>query len=153
MKGRLLISFALLLLVLGACGDDGDTADVPADVVLTNSCPVDGCSITIDNVVPEGDELRITWSANFAPDFSKNHVHLYWDNFTAEQVSANAESEYRVAQGTWLPTDAFPSLLTEGEVSVSQRGESTTLCVTAADFDHNVLNVDLVQCTDVSGSL
>jgi hypothetical protein len=153
MKLRLLALLSVFALVAAACGgeDAATTETTPAE--LTNSCPVDGCSITITDVQPEGDELRITWETNFAPEFSKNHIHLYWDTYTAQEVSANAESEHNVTQGNWLPTDAWPSLLTEGAVSVAERAGSTTLCVTAADFEHIVLALDLVKCLDVSDSL
>ena len=153
MKVRLLIIIGAFLLTAACGGDEAvDTTLLPAEE-LTNACPVDGCKITITSVEREGDELKITWDPNFAPEFAKNHIHLYWDTYSAQQVSANAESEYGVEQGNWLPTDAGPTLLTEGAVSVSMRDDSTMLCVTAADFDHVVLDPDLVQCFDVSDSL
>jgi ABC-type glycerol-3-phosphate transport system substrate-binding protein len=154
MKLRLLTLLSVFVLVAAACGgDDEATADTTEPVTLTNACPVDGCSITITDVQPDGDELRITWETNFAPEFSKNHIHLYWDTYTAKEVSANAESEHGVTQGNWLPTDAWPELVTEGAVSVAERAGSTMLCVTAADFEHIVLDLDLVKCFDVSDSL
>lgn len=152
MKIRLLIAFASIVVGLSACSDSADEVATTAPP-LTNACPVEGCSITITDVSSDDGELRVTWEANFAPDFTKNHIHLFWDTYSVEQVSGNAESEYGVTQGNWLPTDAFPSVLTEGAVSVSAREGSTTLCVTAADFVHNVLDTSLVTCTDVSDSL
>jgi hypothetical protein len=43
--------------------------------------------------------------------------------------------------------------VTEGPVSVTTRGDSTTLCVTAADGDHAVIDAALVDCRDVSDLL
>ncbi len=154
MKLRLLTLLSVFVLVAAACGSDEDaTTETTALAELTNACPVDGCSITISEVAAEGDELRITWETNFAPEFSKNHIHLYWDTYTAKEISADAESVHGVTQGNWLPTDAWPTLLTEGAVSVAERAGSTTLCVTAADFEHIVLDLELVKCIDVSDSL
>lgn len=155
MKTHLLRVISIFVLLAAACGDDtaANETTTTAPAALTNACPVDGCSITITGVEPEAGELRVSWTANFAPDFSKNHLHLYWDTYTAEQVSADAESEHGVVQGNWLPTDEVPTVLTTGAVSVAMREESTTLCATAADFDHIVLNTSLVQCLDVSASL
>ena len=58
----------------GCGGDDDDSAATatsasrdrpqPSDAAQ-NACPVDGCEVTITDVATEGDELRVTWSANF----------------------------------------------------------------------------------------
>ena len=90
-------------------------------------------------MVAEGDELKLTWDANFVPSASNNHIHVYWDTYTAEQVSNDAAAR-GVDQGEWVPTDAFPDYVTEGATSVANRGDSTQLCVTAGDSDHNVID-------------
>lgn len=149
---RLLI--LILALVVVACGDDqGDAVDTTAtasgDGPVANACPPDGCVITITDVVPEGDELMVTWEANFDPDVSRNHIHIFWDTYTAEEVSSDAEAR-GMTQGDWHPTDAYPTYVTESGASVANRGESTTLCVTAADRDHAVLDSSITDCRDVS---
>jgi len=125
-----------------------------ADDPLPNACPVDGCEVQIVSVQKDGDELRLTMKANFTPDFSRNHVHVWWgDNFTIKQVSNNAEPVYHVKQGEWHPTDEYPSYLTQSAASTKVRGKSTTLCVSAADRNHDILDVTKFQCIDVSGYL
>ena len=151
---------ALAVLVAGCGGDDDDDAatatsgstETTQAEAAQNACPVDGCEITITDVVAEGDELRVTWSANYAPDFSKNHIHVYWDTYTADEVSDDAASR-GVTQGEWVPTGDFPEFVTEGAVSTSVRGESTTICVTAGDRDHNVIDATIVDCRDVADLL
>ena len=154
MNSRLVLTGVVSLgLVLAACGDSDDDAAGGSEAPTTNACPVDGCEITILDVEPEGSELKVTWDSNFLPDFSKNHIHFYWDTYSPEEVSGNAETEYGVEQGNWVPTDVTPSIVTEGPTSVANRGDSTTLCVTAADFDHNVLDPTIENCFDVSDLL
>src|SRR3546814_1231767 len=71
---------------------------------LPNACPVDGCEVTIAEVAKAGDELAVTLDANFMPDVSRNHFHVWWgENYTVEQVSNNAEPTYGVEQGDWHP--------------------------------------------------
>ena len=65
----------------------------------------------------------MTWTANFRPDFSRNHVHVYWDTFTADQVSNDAAAR-GVEQGSWHPTDEYPEYTTESEASVHERNGS-----------------------------
>jgi hypothetical protein len=159
----------LPLAVLAACGDsDGDddttsagteggqaaatTAAEGTGGSAANACPTDGCMITIVDVVPSGEELEVTWEPNFTPDVDRNHIHIYWDIYTAEQVSSDA-ADRGVEQGEWVPTADMPSYVTEGPVSVTTRGESTTLCVTAADGDHAVIDPSLVDCRDVADLL
>lgn len=117
-----------------------------------NACPPEGCSIQITGVEKSGAELVISWSANFLPDVSRNHIHVYWDNFKAEQVSSDAEANGFV-QGDWVPTSAYPNFTTEGAMSLSSRGESTTICVTTGNRDHAVLDPKAVHCMDVSASI
>jgi hypothetical protein len=144
------------LLVSGCGSSNGDqpaaTAASPTDASLPNACPVDGCQITITDVRAEGDELRLTWTANYSPDFSKNHIHVYWDTYTADQVTNDAAAR-GTTQGEWVPTADFPEFLTEGPVSTSARGTSTTICVTAGDRDHNVIDSSIVNCRDVADLL
>lgn len=153
----------VLGLVVSACGgetpaeapspDVDATPDAPAeDGPVANACPAEGCQVRIVDVTAEGGELRITWEANYLPDMSGNHIHVFWDIYTADQVSDDAESR-GVEQGDWDPTDAYPSYLTEVGASVANRGESTTICVTAGDRDHVVLDSSLVDCRDVGDLL
>lgn len=147
------------VLVAGCGDDDGDTASSTTSTTQgetpaggENACPVDGCEITITDTVAEGDELRLTWEANFVPDASNNHIHVYWDTYTAEQVSNDAAARGE-DQGEWVPTDAFPDYVTEGATSVANRGDSTNLCVTAGDSDHNVIDPSINNCFDVADLL
>ena len=159
--GLLAVTLALTL-VGAACGSDDNDSAAPSTTLTTtagsgarqNACPVEGCKITITDVQPAGTELRITWDANFQPDFSKNHIHVYWDRYTADQVSDDA-AKRNVKQGEWVPTDDFPEYTTEGPVSTREkaRGTSTTVCVTAGDRNHNVIDSSIVDCRDVSGLL
>lgn len=160
MRGACVFALALLAVTLGAAGC---SSDEKADQVSTtqsddtqpgaqNACPVDGCQIKITGVEADGPELKVVWSANFDPDFSKNHIHVYWDNYTAAQVSNDADAKGQV-QGEWVPTDDYPGYVTEGAVSTAVRGTSTTVCVTAGDRDHNVIDSSIVDCKDVSDLL
>lgn len=124
---------------------------VAADPV-GNACPPEGCEIAITDVSKEGDELKVVWEANFLPDVSRNHIHVFWDTFKAEEVSSDAEPN-GFTQGDWVPTADYPTFTTQGAMSVENRAESTTICVTAADRDHAVLDPAITQCVDVSSSL
>lgn len=119
---------------------------------VANACPAEGCAITIVDAARKGDEIAVTWEANFKPDVSKNHIHVYWDIYTADQVSGDAEAR-GVKQGEWVPTDVVPTYVTESAVSVDTRGGSTTICVTAGDRDHAVIDASIVDCRDVSNLL
>jgi hypothetical protein len=151
----LAITFALFV---AACGSDGKstvTKDSGPDVAAggkQNACPVEGCNITIVDVQPAGDELEITWNTNYAPKFARNHVHVFWDTYSADEVSNDA-SEKGHTQGEWVPTGAYPRFVTKGAVSTAKRADSTTLCVTAGDRDHNVIDSSIVDCRDVSALL
>jgi hypothetical protein len=156
---RMVALLVALVLALAACSSDDDAGSETTaaqggsgEGPVANACPADGCSIEILEVGTEGEELAVTWGANFLPDVSKNHIHIYWDIFTADQVSSDAEAR-GVVQGDWHPTDAYPSYVTESGASVVNRGDSTTLCVTAADRDHSVLDPAMVDCRDVSDLL
>jgi hypothetical protein len=120
-------------------------ADVP------NSCPVDGCDVSIIAVQKAGDELRLTFKANYTPDMSHNHIHVWWsENFKVEQVSNDAETVHHVTQGEWHPTADYPNYITQSGASTKVRGKAKTLCVSAADGDHSILDVKIYHCTDVS---
>lgn len=118
----------------------------------TNACPVDGCVVTIADITAEGAELAVTFESNFAPDMSKNHIHVWWGElYTIEQVSNNAEPTYGVDQGDWHPTADYPSYTTTGAASMDARGEAVTLCVTAADRNHDILDPAVSDCRDITG--
>jgi hypothetical protein len=123
-----------------------NAADMP------NACPVDGCEVTIVSVDPaEGDELLLMLEANFTPDNARNHLHMWWgEQYNVKQVGRNAKSEFGVEQGKWHRHDSYPEYTTTGAASVTVRDGSSTLCVTAADRDHNVLDAELFHCVDVS---
>ncbi len=147
---------ACAFLVSACGGDDDETAAATTAATETaaqqNACPVDGCTVEITDVEKSGSELRITWKTNFRPDFSKNHIHVYWDTYTAEEVSNDAAAKGKT-QGEWVPTGDFPAFVTEGVVSTSKRAGSTTVCVTASDREHNVLDASIVDCEDVADLL
>lgn len=157
--GRRFLVIALVLFAT-ACGGGGETPDTggttdaggTGDGPVANACPADGCEVEILDITAAGDELEIAWEANFVPDFSRNHIHVFWDTFTAAEVSSDAEAN-GLTQGIWHPTDAYPTYVTESEASVVNRGDSTTLCVTAADRDHVVLDPSRVDCQDVADLL
>jgi hypothetical protein len=158
---RVLVAvIAAVALLSTACGDDSEseTLDVENETDSTdsgatvNACPEDGCTIAITAAEASDGELSLTWDANFAPELARNHIHVYWDNFEPAQVSGDAEAR-GVEQGDWVPTDVSPTFVTEGAVSLAERGDSTTVCVTAADGEHAVLDEALEQCFDISASL
>lgn len=154
---KLALIGVLLALLAAACGDDtneagGTTQPANGEGPVANACPPEGCEITIVDVGSAGDELLVTWEANFDPAIARNHIHIYWDIYTADQVTDDAEDR-GVTQGDWHPTDAYPTYTTESAASVANRGESTTLCVTAADRNHVVLDSSIVDCRDVSSLL
>ena len=159
LTARVLVSVTLLAMVLVGCGSDEPTAGSGTDETtagpaspVANACPAEGCRIRIVDAARDGNEIAVTWEANFVPDVSKNHIHVYWDIYTADQVSSDAEAR-GVTQGEWVPTDAMPTYVTESAVAVATRGDSTTICVTAGDRDHAVIDATLVDCRDVSDLL
>lgn len=128
-----------------------NSATYAADPV-GNACPPEGCEINITDAVKSGDELQLVWSANFLPDVSRNHIHVFWDTFKAEEVSSDAEAN-GFTQGDWVPTSDYPEYLTGGAMSTANRADSTTICVTAANRDHAVLDAGSTTCVDVSEQL
>ena len=158
-RRSLLLTAAVSLAVLGACGDDddedaADTTDTTAESgEAPNACPSDGCKVKIANVTkaPDG-ELVVAMDANYTPDDARNHFHVFWDTFKPEQVSDDAERKHNVTQGDWVPTAENP-FTTVDAVSVKVRGQSTKVCVTAGDRDHNVIDPKLFDCRDVASLL
>lgn len=125
-----------------------------ADDMMPNACPVDGCAVKIVSVKKAGSELELTLEANFMPDISKNHIHIWWgENYTVEQVTGNAETVYHVKQGDWHPTADYPVYVTTSAASTSVRGDAKTLCVSPADRDHNIFDPKVFQCVDVGEHL
>lgn len=156
------LSVLFIAAALVSCGSD-DAADPPADTTgavesaaddgsLPNACPVDGCEITIANAAVQDGEIGITFDANYSPNFERNHIHIFWDSQEAGAVSSDFQERGFAEQGKWHPTDEYPNYVTQADASVSSefRGDSTTLCVTAADTDHAVINADIVHCRDVA---
>ena len=119
-----------------------------------NACPVDGCSVTIESVAKAGDELELTFTSNFTPDVSKNHFHVWWGKkFTIEQAGRGAKPVYGVTKGEWHRHDDYPNYVTQGAASTSVREGTTELCVSAADRDHNIIDIKAFDCVDVSDRL
>ena len=129
-------------------------SSLPAFAAMPNACPVDGCEVKIVGVKKSGAELELTFDSNFTPDNSKNHFHVWWgENFTVEQVGRNSEPLYGVKQGRWHRHDDYPTYVTQGAASTSVRGDALTLCVSAADRNHNILDVKIYHCVDVKDKL
>lgn len=134
-------TFMLTVSSFGAAADE-----------MPNACPIDGCEVTIVGVKKAGDELELSYEANFSPDVSKNHIHAWWgEQYTVEQVGRNAETEHGVTQGRWHRHDDYPTYVTKEAVSTSVRDDAKTICVSPADRDHNILDVSFYHCVDVSG--
>ena len=135
--------------VLITFGEAAIAADDPP-----NACPVDGCSVTIASVAKAGDELELTFTSNFTPDVSKNHFHVWWGKkFTIEQAGRGAKPVYGVTKGEWHRHDDFPEYVTQGAASTSVREGTSELCVSAADRDHNIIDIKAFHCVDVSDRL
>lgn len=116
---------------------------------MPNACPVDGCEVEIVDIKPSGKELELTFESNFTPDVSKNHFHVWWgENFKVEQVGRNAEPVYGVKQGRWHRHADYPTYITQGAASTGVRGSAVTICVSAADRNHNILDVKIYHCVD-----
>lgn len=165
--GRGLVIAGLALGLLAACGDgDDETVTQSATTQASehedeshatgttvaeqaNACPADGCTVRIVSVARADGELEIAFEANFLPDISKNHFHVFWDTFSSEQVSGDAQPRFGVAQGVWAPTGDNP-YTTADAVSVAVRGASSRICVAAGDRYHNVIDPKLYDCRDVS---
>lgn len=148
-----MVGTAVLFMLLAGCGDDDDdAATTTGEEPTQNACPSSGCEVEITEVSVDGDELLVTFSANFKPDIAGNHVHIYWDSYEAGQVSNDAEANGLV-QGAWVPTDAYPAFTTQDAVSVASEDVTDNLCVTYGDRDHNVAADPQVDCHDVAEQL
>jgi len=144
--GLAMLSAAALL--IGTVAQPAPAAD------MQNACPVDGCWVKIVSVKRNGDELQLTLEANYAPDISKNHIHVWWgDNFKVDQVSNDAETVHHVKQGEWHPMADYPAYTTQSAASMKVRGNSKTICVSPADRNHNIIDVKVFQCVDISNLL
>lgn len=132
--------------------EDAQAGPTGPAAASSNACPVDGCSVSFQNVEDSGEELKLSFTSNYAPDNSGNHYHVYWGKFEAKQVSNDAETKYKVKQGEWEPTSDNP-FTTTGAVAAGQRGDSTKICVTPGDKNHNVINPAVVECRDVANLL
>ncbi len=149
---RQLLKSGAVPLLVGAALICAGAANAFAD--MPNACPVDGCEVKIERVARSGEELEITFISNFTPDVSKNHFHVWWgENFTVQQVGRNAEPVYNVKQGRWHRHDDYPTYITQGAASTKVRGQATTVCVSAADRHHNILDVKKYHCVDASQHL
>lgn len=146
MSGAAVQVLALATVIMSGGAFAGD--DMP------NACPIDGCMVKIVAVAKAGDELELTFDANFKPDVTRNHFHVWWgEQYTVKQVGRNAKSTHGVEQGRWHRHDDYPKYVTKSAASTSMRDGATTLCVTAADRGHNILDATLYQCVDVSSHL
>lgn len=124
------------------------------DAQESNACPVDGCEVSIVSTAGEGREILLTLKANFVPDLSRNHVHVWWgEKYSVEQVSNNAEPVHAVKQGDWHPTDSYPTYVTTGASSTASRDGAITLCVSAADRNHDILDIQKLHCVSVEDVL
>ena len=140
----------ILILAVIVIAADG----VPAAAGMPNACPIDGCDVKIIEVKRSGEELELTFEANFTPDVSKNHFHVWWgENFTVEQVGRNANPVYGVEQGRWHRHADYPTYITQGAVSTSVRDKAVKICVSPADRNHNIIDTKVYQCLDVSDKL
>lgn len=94
-----------------------------------------GLCVEIDDVIVDGGELLITWTAEgFVPDTAATHAHFYWGIYDAEQVGTNA-----VDRAPWELTDDQP-FVPGGELRLANRpAGADTVCVTAADSAHAVI--------------
>lgn len=128
-------------------------SQVYATEPTANACPVDGCEVKILEVKSAGEELALMFEANFKPDVSKNHLHVWWgEQYDIKQVGRNAK-DFGVEKGKWHRHDDYPNYTTTGAASTSIREGAVTICVTAADRNHYILDAALYHCVDASGHL
>ena len=155
----------VLAAVLASCGSDSSATDEsqpaatpapgatqPASDAHPKACPVDGCQISIASAASSGGEIALEFEANYTPDFERNHIHVFWDSQEPGAISSDFEERGFEEQGKWHPTADYPAYVTQADASVSSefRGDSTTLCVTAADTDHAVIDPSIFECMDVA---
>jgi hypothetical protein len=154
-----LVGIAALALCLVGCktGSGGGTALAgPTTTIVRetgpDACPVEGCAISILDVKKHGDELQLRVQANFTPVLAHNHIDVYWDVYTADQVSGDAATR-GVTKGKWMRTADYPLFVTAGAVSTRNRQGSTKICVTASDRDDDVIDASIANCRDVTALL
>ena len=137
--------------VLTLCSSFLVSMTTQAAETMPNACPVDGCTVSINKIAKAGDELELTFDANFTPDVAKNHFHVWWgEQYKVQQVGRNAKSTFGVEQGRWHRHADYPTYITTNAASTGMRNGATTICVTAADRGHNVLDASLFHCMDAS---
>jgi hypothetical protein len=116
----------------------------------SRDCPDDVCRVTIKSVVAAGDELELEFEANFIPEMSGVHIHVWWGaRFTPDEVSLHADHLYGVEVGEWDPTDDYPRHTTTGASSTAARDGTHILCVSASNAIHDLLNPKRFHCIDV----
>ena len=121
---------------------------------MPNACPRHGCDVRILAVEPADGELIVTFESNFTPDVSKNHFHVWWgDRFEVKQVGRGAGPEHGVVQGDWHRHDDYPVYVTREAASTSLREGTSTLCVSAADRNHHIIDINVYDCVDVADHL
>ena len=139
---------------LGVCGTAIGVETALAADERPNACPVDGCIVKIVNVKQSGKELELTFESNFSPKVTKNHFHIWWkENFTVKQVGKNAKSTHGVTQGRWHLTDNFPNYVTRASASTGVREGAKTMCVSASDRGHIILDINVYHCVNVADHL
>jgi hypothetical protein len=120
----------------------------------STGCPQEGCRVKIKEIRSDGTELLLTFQANFRPKMPGKHIHVWWgENFTIEQEGLNALSAYGVPKGEWDYTDDYPQHSTHGPSSTAARADAHTLCVSAADLNHNIIDVTKFDCVDAKDYL
>ena len=88
------------------------------------------------------------------PDVSKNHFHVWWGElYKVQQVGRNPQSTFGVEKGRWHRHDDYPKYVTTNAASTGMRNGATTVCVTASDRGHNVIDDKLYHCVDASDQL
>ncbi|NNE73896.1 MAG: hypothetical protein HKN26_09545 [Acidimicrobiales bacterium] len=146
---RWLAGGMLLALVASACGSRFADDEPPT----SSTCPADeGCVVEFVSATVDGEQLTLTWTANFVPNANRNHLHIYWDTFTPAQVSDDA-SDRNVAQGLWTESASPTGFTTGGATAPAARGDATRLCAVAADRDHRVIDEGDQRCIDVTAAL
>ncbi|MFO7959554.1 MAG: Hsp70 family protein [Nitriliruptoraceae bacterium] len=118
--------------------EEAEEPAVPEEPVAPTVPPAacdGGSCITIDDIALDSGELLITWTADgFVPDTSATHAHFYWGIYDAAQVGTNAAD-----RSPWELTDAQP-FVPGGELQLANRpAGADTVCVTAADGEHAVI--------------
>jgi len=115
--------------------DETEEPDEPAEPAPPPAACDGGLCIQIDDVTVDGGDLLITWTADgFVPDTAATHAHFYWGIYDAAQVGTNATD-----RAPWELTDAQP-FVPGGEMQLVNRPDGAdTVCVTAADGEHAVI--------------